>query len=108
MMINGLRWLTNDYIQLQRMTIEEYNIRMKAHSLKEADLLHQAIEHGLAVRPLEAVKNKKYVIREVNQIFDLKKYEEQIFGKDSRKFDRLKQVARRLKEYREEVEDNEL
>lgn len=79
---------------------------MQAYALKKIDEKKEAIELEFVKRALKATeeKGKKsyYVVKDVKEIFDYEEAEKKILGvkEDEEKFDRLRQIALRLKEFK--------
>lgn len=79
---------------------------MQAYALRKIDEKKEAIELEFVKRALKATeeKGKKsyYVVKDVKDIFDYEEAEKMILGvkEDEEKFDRLRQIALRLKEFK--------
>lgn len=79
---------------------------MQAYALRKVDQRKEAIELEFVKRALKATeeKGKKtyYVVKGVKEIFDYEEAEKKILGvkEDEEKFDRLRQIALRLKEFK--------
>ena len=87
---------------LRRMTLEEYKIRMKAHQLRQIDKLSFAVDEAFIHRAVMASKQGKPVIKKKSQVIDVDKLEGEVMGKPVKlkSYDRLKQIADNLAEYR--------
>lgn len=79
---------------------------MQAYALRKVDQRKEAIELEFVKRALKATeeKGKKsyYVVKDVKEIFDYEEAEKKILGvkEDEEKFDRLRQIALRLREFK--------
>lgn len=79
---------------------------MQAYALRKVDQRKEAIELEFVKRALKATeeKGKKsyYVVKDVKDIFDCEEAEKKILGvkKDEEKFDRLRQIALRLRQFK--------
>ncbi len=79
---------------------------MQAYALRKIDEKKEAIEFEFVKRALKATeeKGKKsyYVVKDVKEIFDYEEAEKKILGvkEDEEKFDRLRQIALRLREFK--------
>lgn len=79
---------------------------MQAYALRKIDERKEAIELEFVKRALKATeeKGKKtyYVVKDVKEIFDYEEAEKRNLGvkEDEEKFDRLRQIALRLREFK--------
>lgn len=79
---------------------------MQAYALRKVDQRKEAIELEFVKRALKATeeKGKKtyYVVKDVKEIFDYEEAEKKILRikEDEEKFDRLRQIALRLREFK--------
>ncbi len=85
-MINGLRYLTDDLLQLRRMGMKEYNLRMQAAILKQADKQELMAQAALFQRIAKATQKVGdsyfYTAKKLEDIFDKRKIERSVFGAD--------------------------
>ena len=104
----GLRYITDDLLQLRRMTSAEYDMRMDAAILRQHDQLRlvamAALYNRKAKQTKEVGKNKfVYKHNEITDFVDIEKIEKEIYGDPQREdvFDRLHQVASNVREFKE-------
>lgn len=106
MLINGLRFMTDDLIAIKRMSFAEYNLRMDAAKLKFADQLFLAAQTAFINRNAEATdKNSKYLAKEVKDLYDLEKIEGEILRMpkfDDDTFQRLARIQANMESYYKE------
>lgn len=105
-MINGLRYLTSDLLELRRMGLMEYNLRMQAAILRQADQQELLAKAALFKRMAEATQKMGdsyiYVARSLQDIFDKSKIERRIFGankKEMQQWQQLMQITKRNQEW---------
>lgn len=116
LIINGLRYFSNDIKDLEKMTLVNFNFMFIAFRLKEIDKKRDFIENELLKRKLEETetKGKKtyYVINDIKDVFDYEKAERKVLGeeiKEDETFDRLRNIAINVKNYKKKGgEKNEL
>ena len=98
----------NDYIVAKRMTLEEYNIRMRGYLISQLEKEYEI--HLLAFKTREAKatnkKGDKYYFEKFKDFYDKEKRRDEIF-KPSYKNKRLIQIARNLQQARKEGKLNE-
>lgn len=111
-MINGLRYITDDLLLLRRMGIKEYNLRMQAAILKQADKQELLAQAMIFKRIAESTKKVGdtyvYTATNLTDIFDKSQIERSIFGADRREmlqWHRLINVAQRNLEWQEKHEE---
>ena len=79
---------------------------MQAYALRKIDKTKEVIELEFVKRALKATeeKDKKtyYVVKDVKDVFNYEEAEKKILGvkEDEEKFDRLRQIALRLREFK--------
>ena len=95
----------NDFLEIDRMTIYEYELRMKAFRLRNLDREHDL--HKLAWITQQAgaaKKNGRPVFRSFKQFFDFKKMEKEVLSGKSKESSllnsRVMQAMRNQKERR--------
>lgn len=101
-MLDGLRYITEDYMELRRMTRAEYSLRMEAATLRRADREEDLTKLAMYIRRAKAYrKDGTYIIKNHTELFDIKKVEKPIYNKDkiSKKFNRLLKITKNLEEY---------
>lgn len=116
LIINGLRYFSNDIKDLEKMTLVNFNFMFIAFRLKEIDKKRDFIENELLKRKLEETetKGKKtyYVVKDIKDVFDYEKAEKKVLGeeiKEDETFDRLRNIAINVKNYKKKGgEKNEL
>ena len=83
----------NDFNEIERMTLYEYDIRMLACGLKRLDernAIHEAAWANQRVKATEERGKKVYpVYKSYKEFFDFEKYEREILGiEEESKFDK--------------------
>ncbi len=106
LIINGLRYFSNDIKDLEKMTLVNFNFMFIAFRLKEIDKKRDFIENELLKRKLEETetKGKKayYVVKDIKDVFDYEKAEKKVLGEeteDDNTFDRLRNIAINVRNY---------
>lgn len=90
------------------MTLYEYGLQIKAAHLREADRLSRAAKQAMYNRQATLSERRGdkmvYKITSASEIYDLSEAEKIILGYDEKAatFARLRGVAKRLKQYRED------
>lgn len=90
---------------MERMTLNEYNLRMRANSLKHADELEKLAQLALYIRRAKTYDEKSgvYDIQKVSDLVDVDKLEKEIFDDPVLApdvFNKLNKIAKNLCEYR--------
>jgi|LSQX01.1.fsa_nt_gb hypothetical protein len=101
--LDGLRYLTDDIVQIKRMTADEYELRINAKMLRRADRLAEHAQAALFNRVAQSVdkSGKRYVAKTVKDIYNIEQIEEQLYTKvDRSKYRDLIDIAKRLSVYR--------
>lgn len=94
-------------LELQRMTLVEYNLRMKVYALKQADVRFNFIQNEFLKRSIEATETKGdktyYIHKSPEEIMDIESIERKILYGDviDDKFNDLVKIAKRVKERKE-------
>lgn len=84
----------NDFIEINRMTIPEFEIRMKASELKKLDRIHEIHILAWAINQAGATKkNGRPVYRTFRSFFDFEKQERKIMGIVKEKSSYFKKVV---------------
>lgn len=99
-----MRYLTDDLLQLERMKLSEYYLRMEAQSLKRADEAARDANLAIYIRKASDFnpKTKKYLVQEVKDLIDVDAFEKTIFDDsvlDEDVLNRLKKINKNLEEY---------
>jgi hypothetical protein len=116
LIINGLRYFSNDIKDLEKMTLINFNFMFTAFRLREIDKKRDFIENELLKRRLEETetKGKKtyYVVKDIKDVFNYEKEEKKVLGKEIKEdetFDRLRNIAINVRNYEKKGgEKNEL
>lgn len=89
----------DDFLAINRMTIPEFELRMKAAELKQLDRIHELHILAWAINQARATKkNGRPVFRTFRSFFDFEKQEKKIleYGKKS---ELLRRYIQRKKDY---------
>lgn len=103
--IQGLRYFASTIEEIEELTIDEYNIYLKASQLKKLDRTKELIENAFIQRAMKSTKDKKGTIPTIKKEIDLidaKAIEDKIlFGEkiEQQKYNELFIIAENLKEY---------
>lgn len=104
-MINGLRYLTDDLIAIQRMGHEEYQLRLDAVTLQRVDEIANQARQALFNRRAKATdKQGMYINNEIKDFVDIKTAEVSVFeDTDSKQevFSELREIAKRMEELKQ-------
>lgn len=100
--LNGLRYLTRDLLELRRMTIREYNLRMTAFELRRADKLEEYAQLALFIRNASLYDdNGVFKAQAVKDLYDATKVEDEIFDvegiQEEQTFARLRALSKIIK-----------
>lgn len=103
-----LRYLgMTDFKEIDRMTLYEYGMRMKAHRLRQVDREYEIHLQAWANHNVQATKRQGKdkavpVFKTFKQFFDYEKRIEEVTGerRDRAQEDRLKQIALKVQEYK--------
>ena len=92
----------NDLREIKRMTLAEYNLRIKAYRLRKLDTDREIAFSAWLNREINATKKHgkkiEYIYRDFNKFFDYEKREQEILdGSDDKEPEN--NVTSRLKEY---------
>lgn len=100
-LVNGLRRVTDDLTALLRMSHAEYELRMKAATMRRADLSLAHAQLAMFIARAGVVnKENKFVVDRPSMLFDISNVENEIYGKTNEQkqiFGRLRKIADRLK-----------
>ena len=92
----------NDLREINRMTLAEYNMRIKAYRLRKLDRDREIAFSAWLNREINATKKRgkkiEYIYRDFNKFFDYEKREREILGELDDK-ESENNVTSRLKEY---------
>ena len=109
-MMDGLRYLSNDWDQIEKMTLKEYFMRMRVYYLKELDQRKRALQEAFDARYTKATvgsgKNMKYRFKTPQEVIDFDTAEKRLTDTGDgkrRTLARLHVIAENLKYLREEV-----
>lgn len=99
----------SDLTQIERMSLSEYDLRLKAHKLRY--LKEEKMAHLLAlrIRDAKAVSSDKktYLFKNFSDFYDEEARRDEVLGIKSRTAnDLLLERARRVRQYRKEKELN--
>lgn len=97
--------------ELDLITLSDFNLLMKAYNLKRIDSTRDFLEREFLKRAINATEERKdgkvyYVYTDVKDLYDYEKEERKVLGleseedKEDDKFDRLRLIAKRVKELR--------
>lgn len=103
MLINGLRYITNDLKTIKEMTLSDYRLYMAAARLKRQDQIElEAIASFNNRRISQFDKDGKSVVNKIEDIIDISKAEREIFEekKIQDTYDRLHEIAKRVQKLR--------
>lgn len=96
--MNGLRYFTNDLLQIQKMTLKEYELRIEAQVLKEIDEKKKMALLGMYIaRSGITDKDGKFLVQKESDLFDFEKAENTIIVKpilEQEVYDRLTKIRR--------------
>lgn len=97
-----------DYDVARRMTLREYNVRMRGYVVSLVEREYLAHVTAFAHRAAMATNKKgEFVYRSLHDVFDKEKRLREILGESSAQVNQqLIQIARNLQAYRKEKEDD--
>ena len=100
-LLNGLRYVSNDVEKIERLTLNELRLSIKASQLRKLDELSNYTDILFTNRAVNSTKTvgKKieYVIKNKDEILDVKAKEKEILNNGEIKNKRLKKKKKRVK-----------
>lgn len=103
--MDGLRFFGCSLVEIQRMGVAEYLLRMKAQHLRFVDEMEEYVVQAFVHRAVHATKKGKYIVKKPGDIYDAEKERKKILNPEGRigSYDRLMQITRNVEQYRKEV-----
>lgn len=97
----GLRYVSNDIEKIERLTLNELKLSIKANKLRELDQLSNYTDILFINRAVNSTKTvgkkMEYAIKNKDKILDFKAKEKEILNGGEIKNKRLLEVAKRVK-----------